>query len=86
MQIRELFNPNTHLRVATRGLVAILLVLLAVPLVTQALPVLGPLLVVGAVAYVLYRRSIGQKRYSGERRDTAGAERTPIMPQGRGDA
>jgi predicted PurR-regulated permease PerM len=59
MQIRNLLNPDTHLRIAYRGFAAIMFILLAVPLVTRVLPVLGPLLVGGVIAYVLYRRSVG---------------------------
>jgi hypothetical protein len=86
MQMRDLLNPDICLRMAYKGFAAIVFALLAVRLVTRVLPVLGPLLVVGAIAYALYRRSTGEKRSSGERRNTAGAERTPIMPQGRGGA
>ena len=86
MQIRNWLNPNTHLRLAYRGISIILFVLLAVPLVTQVLPILGPLLVVGSIAYYAYRRSAGWKRPHGERRNAAGAERTPIMPQDGGGA
>ena len=87
MQIRDLLNPGTHLRIAYRGFATIMFMLLAVALVTQVLPVLAPLLVVGVIAYLLYRRPAGKKRPpQGERPNSSGAERTPIMPQGRGGA
>jgi len=82
MNISDLLNADRWIKLAFRNFVAILGVLLFVSLVAHA--PFGPLLVLGVFCYIVYRiwTVLPERTNKRRQRNTAGAERTPVLPGG----
>ncbi len=80
MNTSDMLNADWWIKRAFRNFVVILGILLFVSLAVHA--PFGPLLFLGAFAYVAYRVwTVRPERTARSRqRNTAGAERTPVLP------
>ena len=80
MNTSDMLNADWWIKRAFRNFVVILCILLFVSLAAHA--PFGPFLVLGASAYIAYRIWTVRPERSSRRqqRNTAGAERTPVLP------
>ena len=80
MNISDVLNADRWIKLAFRNAVTILCILLFVSLAAHA--PFGPLLILGAFAYIAFRIwTVRPERITRPRqRNTAGAERTPVLP------
>jgi hypothetical protein len=80
MNTPDMLNPDWWIKRAFRNFVLILCILLFVSLAAHA--PFGPLLFLGAFAYFAFRIwTVRPERATKSRqRNTAGAERTPVLP------
>ena len=80
MNTSNLLNPDWWIRLAFRNFVAILGILLFVSLAVHT--PLGPFLFLGAFFYIAFRIWTVWPERTARRpqRNTAGAERTPVLP------
>ncbi len=80
MSTSDFLNADRWIKLAFRNFVVILCILLFVSLAAHAS--FGPFLVLGAFAYIAYRIWTVRPERSSRRqqRNTAGAERTPVLP------
>ena len=80
MNTSDMLNADRWIKLAFRNFVVILCILLFVSLAAHTS--FGPLLVLGAFAYIAYRIWTVRPERSSRRqqRNTAGAERTPVLP------
>lgn len=82
MNTSNFMNADWWMKLAFRHAVTILGILLFVSLAAHA--PFGPLLILGAFAYIAFRIwTVGPARTTRRpQRNTAGAERTPVLPGG----
>jgi len=80
MSTSDFLNADRWIKLAFRNFVVILCILLFVSLAAHAS--FGPFLVLGAFAYIAYRIWTVRPERSSRRqqRNTAGSERTPVLP------
>ena len=80
MNTSEMLNADRWIKLAFRNFVVILCILLFVSLAAHA--PFGPFLVLGAFAYIALRIWTAWPERAARRpqRNTAGAERTPVLP------
>ena len=80
MNMSDVLNPDWWIKRAFRNFVAIIAILLFVSLAAHA--PFGPLLVLGVFCYIIYRiwTVLPERTNTRRQRNTAGAERTPVLP------
>jgi len=85
MNLRDLFNPQRALGFSCKLFLVVLALLLAPHILANllsAFPSAGVCLALPLVSYVAYRVREQSRRRPQRARPTAGAERTPVLPQG----
>jgi hypothetical protein len=80
MNISDMLNVDRWIKLAFRNFVVILVILLSVSLAIHT--PFGPFIVLGAFCYIAFRIWTGRPERTTRRqqRNSAGAERTPVLP------